>query len=133
MIRGCTPAGTTSGDNVEVVTGTVVVGAIVVDGTGRSATVLVESTSVGALVDANLATTTKLPLGFALFSNFSARPDLVQVEGRSALNNGIKISYTGAPHFNLGIELSSLRVPLPNLEDKVTSTSALISCIYYFN
>jgi len=88
---------------------------------------------VGAFVDANLATTTKVPLGFALFSNFSARPDLVQVEGRSALNNGIKISYTGGPHFNLGIELSSLRVPLPNLEDKVTSTSASISCIYYFN
>lgn len=89
--------------------------------------------TIGGLFDMNLATTTKVPLGFALFFNLYDRPDIVQVESNFATNGGLKISYSGAPHFNFGAEISRLRVPIPNVEKKVVSTSAFITCIYYFN
>lgn len=89
--------------------------------------------SLGGLFDMNLATTTKVPLGFALFYNLVSRPELVQVDSNFATNGGLKISYSGAPHFNFGAEISRLRVPIPNVTDKVVATSAFITCIYYFN
>ncbi len=87
----------------------------------------------GGLFDINLATKTKVPLGFGLFYNVSAYPDLVQVKDKFATNGGIKISYSGAPHFNLGLEVSRISVPIPNVEEKVKSTSIFISSKYYFN
>ncbi|MCK4839356.1 MAG: hypothetical protein KAS94_11190, partial [Desulfobulbaceae bacterium] len=72
-------------------------------------------------------------LGFALFYNLNAYRDLVQVNNKFATNGGLKISYSGAPHFNLGLEMSRLGVPLPNVEEKVKSTSILITTKYYFN
>lgn len=89
--------------------------------------------SMGGLLDMNLATTTKVPLGFALFFNILSRPELVQVEGNFATNGGLKISYSAAPHFNVGTEISRLSVPVPNVEEKVISTAFFINCIYYFN
>lgn len=88
---------------------------------------------IGGLFDINLATTTKVPLGFGIFYNLTARPDLVQVPDKYATNGGLNISYTAAPHFNLSLELSRLRVPVPNVEDKVNSTSFFISTKYFFN
>ncbi len=88
---------------------------------------------LGGLFDLNLATKTKTPLGFALFYNVSAQPDLVQVKNKFATNSGLKISYSGAPHFNLGLEISRIRVPIPNVEEKVNSTSVTISSKYFFN
>jgi len=87
----------------------------------------------GGLFDMNFATKTKTPLGFALFYNLNAYPDVVQVKDKFATNGGLKISYSGAPHFNLGLEMSRLSVPLPNVEEKVKSTSILITTKYYFN
>lgn len=88
---------------------------------------------VGGAFDANLAFTTKVPLGFSIFYNSSKFPDLVQVADRSARNTGLKLSYAAGQHFNIGIELSRLVVPIPNIEQKVKSTSAVISSKYYFN
>jgi hypothetical protein len=87
----------------------------------------------GGAVDANLAFTTKVPLGFAAFFTASALPNFVHVAGKSATNTGIKISYSAGPHFNIGLELSRVRIPIPNVEEKVKSTSAFISSKYYFN
>lgn len=87
----------------------------------------------GGLFDMNLATKTKTPMGFALFYNVTAQPELVQVKSKFATNAGIKISYSGAPHFNLGLELSSLKIPIPNVEDKVSATSVFITSKYFFN
>ena len=81
----------------------------------------------------NLATKTKTPLGFAFFFNLTAAPDLVQVKDKFATNGGLKISYSGAPHFNLGLEMSRISVPIPNVENKVKSSSIIISTKYYFN
>jgi len=89
--------------------------------------------NIGGLIDMNLATKTKVPLGFGLFYNINAYPELVQVKDKSATNGGLKISYSGAPHFNLGLEVSRLSVPIPNIEEKVKSTSILITSKYYFN
>ncbi|MCK5278374.1 MAG: hypothetical protein KAK04_07550, partial [Cyclobacteriaceae bacterium] len=89
--------------------------------------------NLGGLLDMNLATKTKTPLGFALFYNISAQPDLVQVKNNFATNGGLKISYSGAPHFNLGLEISRIRVPIPNVEEKVNSSSVIISSKYFFN
>ena len=89
--------------------------------------------ALGGLFDLNLATKTKTPMGFALFYNVSAQPDLVQVKNKFATNSGLKISYSGAPHFNLGLEISRVRVPIPNIEEKVNSTSVFISSKYFFN
>jgi hypothetical protein len=88
---------------------------------------------IGIAFDANLAFTTKIPLGFSAFFNASAMPDYVHVAGKSALNTGLKISYAAGPHFNIGLELSRVRIPIPNVEEKVNSTSAFISSRYYFN
>ena len=88
---------------------------------------------LGGAIDANVSSTTKVPLGFSYFISSSALPDFVHVAGKSALNTGFKISYTAAPHFNIGVELSRLIIPIPNLEEKVKSTSVFISSKYYFN
>ena len=87
----------------------------------------------GGLFDMNLATKTKTPMGFAVFYKVSVSPELVQVEDKFATNGGLKISYSGAPHFNLGLEASRLKVPIPNVEEKVKSYTMMISCKYYFN
>ncbi len=89
--------------------------------------------NIGGLFDLNLATKTKTPLGFALLYNISARPDLVQVPDKFASNAGLKISYSGAPHFDVGVELSSLSVPVPNVDKKVKSTSIIFATKYFFN
>lgn len=88
---------------------------------------------IGGLFDMNLATKTKTPLGFALFYNISAQPDLVQVPSKFATNAGIKISYSGAPHFNLGMEISNLNIPIPGVEDKISATLVMITSKYFFN
>ena len=88
---------------------------------------------IGAAFDANLAYTTKVPLGFTAFFNSSATPDYVHVAGKSATITGLKISYAAGRHFNIGLELSSAVIPIPNVKNKVTSTSAVISSRYYFN
>jgi len=87
----------------------------------------------GGALDINLSTTTKVPLGFSCFFSASALPDFVHVAGKSALNTGFKISYAAAPHYNIGLEISSLVVPVPNVEEKVKSFSTFISSKYYFN
>ena len=81
----------------------------------------------------NLATVTKTPLGFAFFYALSANPELVQVNDKFATHTGLNISYTGAPHFNLGLQVSRLKVPIPGVEDKVKSGTIIISSKYYFN
>ena len=88
---------------------------------------------LGGLFDMNLATKTKTPMGFALFYNIIAQPDLVQVPSKFATNAGMKISYSGAPHFNLGLEISSLKIPIPGVEDKISATSVFITSKYFFN
>lgn len=89
--------------------------------------------SLGGLFDMNLATKTKTPLGFALFYNINSLPDLVYVKNNFATNSGLKISYSGAPHFNLGLELSRIRVPVANVKEKVSGSSVTISSKYFFN
>lgn len=89
--------------------------------------------TLGGLFDLNLATKTKTPMGFALFYNITAQPDLVQAKNNFATNSGLKISYSGAPHFNFGLELSRILVPIPNVEEKVNSSSVIISSKYFFN
>jgi len=88
---------------------------------------------IGLAFDANLAFTTKVPLGFAAFFNASAVPENVHVAGKSATSTGLKISYAAGQHFNIGLELSRVKIPIPNVEEKVISTLAFISSKYYFN
>ena len=87
----------------------------------------------GVIFDVNLAARTKVPLGIAAFYISSSIPDLVQVKSKASSNTGLRISYSGAPHFNFGLELSRLNVPVPNIEEKIKSTSMVISTRYYFN
>jgi hypothetical protein len=89
--------------------------------------------NIGGLFDMNLATKTKTPLGFAFFYALSANPELVQVNDKFATHTGLNISYSGAPHFNLGLQVSRLKVPIPGVEDKVNSSTIIISSKYYFN
>lgn len=89
--------------------------------------------NAGGTFDMNLATKTKVPLGFSVFFIASSLPDIVQVKGKSSTNTGLKISYTGGPHINIGLEISSIKVPIPNVEEKVNSTAVFITSKYYFN
>jgi hypothetical protein len=72
----------------------------------------------GVAFDMNLANKTKVPMGLSVFFAASSLPDIVQVKGKSSTNTGLKISYTGGPHINIGLEISSIRVPIPNVEEK---------------
>jgi len=87
----------------------------------------------GGSFDMNLAAKTKVPLGLSAFFTASSLPDIVQVKGKSATNTGIKISYTGGPHINLGLELSRSKIPIPNVEEKINTTGVFITSKYYFN
>ena len=46
---------------------------------------------------------------------------------------GGKISYTGGQHFNMGLEIAKVRIPIPGVKEKVSATAALITTKYYFN
>ena len=87
----------------------------------------------GGFFDVNLATKTEVPLGFSLGFTASSLPDIVQVKGKSATNSILKIAYTGSNHYDLGLELLRLSVPIPDVEDKVNSLGAFITTKYYFN
>jgi hypothetical protein len=89
--------------------------------------------NLGGLIDLNLARRTRVPLGFALNLNLSTLPDFVHVEDRTALITGLKIGYTGAEHFVIGLETLFMKVPIPNLEQKISSTGVVITTKYYFN
>lgn len=89
--------------------------------------------AIGGMVDMNLASRTKVPIGIVLAYNISTLPDFVHVKDRAATISGLKIAYTGAPNFNLGLEISSKRVPIQNVSEKVQSTGVVITTRYYFN
>lgn len=89
--------------------------------------------NAGGSFDMNLATKTKVPLGFSVFFVSSSLPDIVQVKGKSSSNTGFKISYTGGPHINIGLEISRISVPIPNVDEKVNSSGVFITSKYYFN
>lgn len=88
---------------------------------------------IGGVFDINLATTTKVPLGFSLGYTASTLPDIVQVQGKSATNTTLKIAFMGSSHYDMGLEISRLRVPLQGVEEKVRSTGVFITSKYYFN
>jgi len=88
---------------------------------------------MGGAVDFNLATTTRVPLGFSLGFIASSLPDIVQVKGKSATNFNFKLAFMGSEHYDFGLEVSSINVPLPDVEDKVRSTGVFITSKYYFN
>ena len=87
----------------------------------------------GGLLDVNLANRTKIPLGIVLSYQISSLPDYVYGEERSASIAGLKIAYTGAPNFNLGLEVTSSNLPVRNVDEKVRSTGILITTKYFFN
>ena len=88
---------------------------------------------VGGTFDMNLAKRTRVPLGFSLGFTASSLPDIVQVKGKSATNSIFKIAYIGSNHYDLGLEISRIRVPLPDVEEKVKSMGVFITSKYYFN
>lgn len=87
----------------------------------------------GGSFDVNLATKTKVPIGFSTFFVATSLPDVVQVKGKTGTSTGIKLSYSGGQHFNLGLEISRDRVPIPNVDEKIKATAVFITSKYYFN
>lgn len=88
---------------------------------------------LGGLLDVNLANRTEVPLGIILSYQFTSLPDYVYEGKRSASITGLKIAYTGARNFSLGLELSNSYLPIQNVEDKVRSTGIIITTKYFFN
>jgi len=88
---------------------------------------------IGGVFDMNLASKTQVPLGVSLGFTASSLPDIVQVKGKSATNTMFKIAYTGSNHYDLGLEISRIRVPIPDVQDKVNSVGVFITSKYYFN
>lgn len=87
----------------------------------------------GGMFDVNLYPRTSVPLGFTLFYNNSLIPDLIQVENKAASNMGFKFAYTGGTNFNAGLEISNVQIPVPNVKDKVQSSSFMMVMVYFFN
>jgi hypothetical protein len=87
----------------------------------------------GGIFDINLANRTKVPLGFGLNLNFSTLPDVVHVDDRTASLGGLKIAFMGAEHYVIGLETLYMKVPIPGVDDKITSTGILLTSKFYFN
>ena len=88
---------------------------------------------IGGLVDVNLYQHTDIPIGFLIYYNSTTIPDYVQVENKAASNYGFKLAYTGGAHFNFGLEVSKLRIPIPGASENVPGSSFILSSHYFFN
>ena len=87
---------------------------------------------LGASIDFNLKSK-NIPIGLALGYQLSSAPELVYVEDKSARTIAIKIAYTAAPNFLLGVELNSTSIPLVSSDNRARALGANINVSYWFN
>jgi len=74
-----------------------------------------------------------VPIGAVLGYQITNAPEIVYVESKLARTIGLKLAYTGAPNFLIGIELNSTSIPLSSTDDSARAVGALVNISYWFN
>jgi len=88
---------------------------------------------LSSYLDADLNAAVRVPIGFVFGYEITNEPEIVYVDDRTANSMLFKIAYTGRPDFDIGMELSNLRLPLENLDKRPSLKSISIVMSYYFN
>jgi hypothetical protein len=86
----------------------------------------------GAGVDLDFNPRYSIPVGVVLFYSISSMPDLVAIKDEAAQMVRLKIAYTKAFDFNLGLEYSYMKMPFLNQERPPTVQSFSLVARYYF-
>lgn len=86
----------------------------------------------GAGLDLDLYPRFSVPVGLVFNYEITSMPDFVFVEGDKAQLIQIKIAYTKATDFSLGIELAYMKYPFNNQPKPVSVIYASLAARYYF-
>ena len=83
-------------------------------------------------VDFNFYPRYSVPVAFVLNYEITSMPDFVYVAGKESQIIQVKIAYSKASDFNLGIEFAYMKYPLNNQEKPVSVKYAALTARYYF-
>jgi hypothetical protein len=83
-------------------------------------------------VDFNLYPRFSIPIGIVLTFDNTNMPDFVYVAGKNSQIIQVKIAYTKASDFSLGLEFSFMKYPFLNQAKPVTAFSAGLASRFYF-
>jgi len=88
--------------------------------------------SLGGLFHFNLDQKTDAPIGVAAGYQFSALPDNEIFSSEEMQSIILKITYTGRPDLDIGVEMTMSKAPVKGLEENATYYSTMLSMFYYF-
>jgi hypothetical protein len=74
-----------------------------------------------------------VPIGLSVAYLLRTTADFVYVDNEVGHSFAVKITYTAAPNFVLGVEITSSILPVFSIPEKVTSTGVMFNINYYFN
>lgn len=83
-------------------------------------------------VDVNFHDKFDIPIGLAVATIFTSQQEVVYVDGRVAKMALWKIAYTGAQDFNVGLEWSLMKSPMPSVTNEPTVSTIALSSRFYF-
>jgi len=88
--------------------------------------------TAGAGLDLDFYPKYSVPVGLIVHYNITSQPEFVIVEGKSAHIWKMKLAYTKASDFSLGLEYAIMKVPLRNVKnDPIVYSFALASRFYF--
>jgi len=73
-----------------------------------------------------------VPLGLVITYDISFMPDFVNVDGEESQMVQLKVAYTKASDFSLGLEFSYMNYPFLNQTKQLTTFSTALAARYYF-
>jgi hypothetical protein len=74
-----------------------------------------------------------VPLGLSVGYQLTSAPEVVYVEDKFASTFAVKLAYTAAPNFQLGVEFNSSGIPISSSDEKARAVGAMININYWFN
>ena len=74
-----------------------------------------------------------VPIGMNIAYLMRSTADFVYVDNKVGHTFGWKIAYMASPSFVLGLEVTSSLLPVFSVDNKISSTGAMINIKYYFN
>ena len=88
--------------------------------------------TAGAGLDLDFYPKYSVPVGLIVHYNITSQPEFVIVDGKSAHILKVKLAYTKASDFSLGLEYAIMKVPLRNVKnDPIVYSFALASRFYF--
>ena len=88
--------------------------------------------SASAGIDLDFYRKYSVPLGFAFSATITSMSNVVYTQDSYAKLMRAKIAYTKSADFNLGIEVSYMKIPLFNQEKPPTAVSVALTSRFYF-